>query len=213
MSRAGFQIAIGSRSVDMVELTVAEIVKCARGAGMGEGIDAAMAMKQLGLQLAIRKVDGEAVSFNDLDGSRWDARFSVGETLSLMSVFDQVHDATRQALDATLTAATVTDGPQGSVTTVKVGEATVALRAMSFGAFRAAMAAGDKEPTPAAKDYVSGLATVRRSIVTIDGVEPTWSDDLALWPWSPQTTALLMGVARNLSGIDTAVRPTVVAST
>lgn len=213
MSRVGYTVAIGPRSVDMVELTVAEIVKCARGAGLGSGVESTMAMKQLGLQMALRKVDGATVTFNDLDGARWDAHFNLGESLSLMAVFDQLHDATQADLDAVLTAATVTDGAGVVTTTVKVGASTVALRPMGFASFRAAMAAGDKEPTPAAKDYVSGIATVRRSIVTVDGVEPTWTDDLALWPWSPKLTALLMGVARNLSGLDAAARPTVVAST
>ena len=213
MTRAAYDVALGSRSVTIAELTVAEIVKCARGAGLGSGVDASMAMKQLGLQLALRVVDGATVGFNDLDGSRWDARFSIGETLSLMSVFDQVHDATQEALDALLTAATVTEGPDGTTTTVKLAGQAIAFRRLGFGAFRAAMAMGDKEPTPAAKDYVSGLATVRRSIATIDGAEPTWNDDLSAWPWSPKNTALLMGVSRALNGLDGAARPTVVAST
>jgi hypothetical protein len=216
VSRNGFDITLGGRSIHMVELTAAEILVANGAGGASDGADAVFASKLAALQMAIRQVDGTPTTFTSLQGRAWDARFAIGQTFGLMSVFDQIHAATADEVAAVANAAIVTEGPDGTTTAVKLGDKTVVLCVLPASRFQATMATAGKQTSALARQYMTILDGVRRSIVTLDGVTPEWTGDWAQgWPFSPKETAILGSIWQDLHGLTEAdsARPTLVAST
>lgn len=215
MSRNGYEVTLGGRAVHLVELTVAEMLVANGAGGTGTGEDATFAAKLAALQMAVRQVDGAAVSFTTLQGRAWDARFSLGQTLGLMSVFDQVHAATADEVAAVANAAVVTEGADGTTTAVKVGGKSVVLGVLPAARFQAALAHAAKQTGALGRQYMTILDGVRRSIVSLDGAAPEWAGDwVAAWPFTPKETTILGAIWQELHGLTGAEsdRPTLVVS-
>lgn len=217
MSRRGYEIALGGRSIHLAELTVAEMLTANAAGGAGDGGDASFASRLAGLQMAVREVDGVAVTFSALQGKRWDALFPLGQTLALMGVFDDIHGASKADVEPVASAAVVTETADGSSTTVTLPSGpAVTLAVLPASRFQAALAVAGKQAAPLARQYMTILDGVRRSIVAIDGQPPVWSGDwIQTWPFSPKETAILGSVWQELHGFTVAEseRPTVVVST
>lgn len=217
MSRRGYAVTLGARTIDLAELTVGEVLKAQAAGGATDGGDAAFAAKLAALRMAVRAIDSKALGFVDLSGKRWDALFNIGQTVGLMTVLDEIHGATAEEVEQVANAAVVTETGDTSTTAVTLPSgAVVVLSVLPSARFQAALATAAKQAAPLARQYMTVLDGVRRSIVTIDGQTPEWVGDwVGAWPFSPKETAILGAIWQELHGLTAsdADRPTVVVST
>lgn len=217
MSRRGYEVTIGARSVHLAELTVAEMLTANAAGGASNGSDASFAAKLAALRMSVREVDGKAMGFVDLQGKRWDALFSVGQTLGLMGVLDGLHSATADEVTEIAAAAVVTETADGSTTTVTLASGVaVTLAVLPSARFQAVLAFASKQQAALAQRYMTLLDGVRRSIVSIDGQAPVWAGEwLTAWPFTPKDTSILGSIWEELHGLTAseADRPTVAVST
>lgn len=207
-------LSTGKRVV-LAPLTVTEQVKALRGAGKGSGLAAASEAGIAGARMAVREIDGQAVSFVQLLGGQWDSKFSMRETMQVLRQFGVMHSPPEGAFEAAT--ATATSAPTGTAYTLP-DTSNVVMRELPYGQVQGTFALADKESSPAAADYVVTLAGVKASIVTINGAPAVWpaGNDaqpwIDAWPFDVPTTALLMALWRELHGFGDE-RPTVVPTT
>lgn len=216
MSRDGYEVTLGGLAIHMVQLTVAELMVANGAGGAADGADATFAAKLAALRMSVRRVGDDAVTFTSLQGRAWDARFNIGQTIGLMSVFDQIHGATADEVAEVANAAVVTEGADGTTTAVKIGDKVVVLGVLPAARFQATLATAGKQTSALSRQYMTILDGVRRSIVTLDGAAPEWAGDwVATWPFTPKQTAILGSIWQDLHGLTEpdAARPTLVAST
>lgn len=114
--RPAYDVVLGERKIVMVELKPSEVRKAMQLAGVTKNaavqeFDTALE----GLRLAIREVDDQHVSYDDLTGTGWDGFFSTKETLALTTVWKKLHiptEAEMEAVSGNLTARSVGTGAE-----------------------------------------------------------------------------------------------------
>lgn len=96
-----YEVALGDRKVVFVELDTGGL-RQAMQIGGREKVEAArnLEVALAGLRLSVREVDGRRVGYDDLIGPKWDALFSVRETMLLAKCWNQVHMPEDQELDS-----------------------------------------------------------------------------------------------------------------
>lgn len=200
------------KTVVMVALTVAEMLIARRAAGSGSGLSAAAEASMAGARQSVKAINGEPVAFVQLMGGQWDKRVTARETMQVLAQFNALHAAGDAA--AVLAGALPVVHATEERTLVTVAGLAVELRTLPFGQVQAALAAADKEGSPAAQEFIVALEGLRRSIVSIDGTAfALVGDTVSGWPLDVGVTNTLAAVWRDLHGLGTVDTPTVVPTT
>lgn len=195
MNRLAVEVSLrGNRNVVMQLLTPSQLVnaaKLARGSGP-------MQVGQEAAKLSIVEVDGETVTYTQLQAGKWKQLFPrTRDQLALVKAFNQVHSPTPAAQAAFIKGLEVELGPDGERWTGKLpsGKVVVMVEPPLETVDDVLQSAVIGSRNAAAQQLLLAQESARKSLVSVDG-EPVTAADLRGDAWDERFSVvdtLLMG--------------------